>query len=77
MDNNEIEKKTFQVNMTPAEFDKLYEQKLATSPTYKAAYHETEKIHEQVTGHRKYADSESYRVSRNKRLKKKVTMLRN
>lgn len=61
----------YRVNFTPSDFDRLYEKKISTSPTYKAAYHAAEEEHEKITGHRRYRDSESYRSSRTKRIKKK------
>jgi hypothetical protein len=66
-----MENSNFRLNASPADFDRLFEQNMSRFPTYKDAYHATEKEHETVTGHRRYSDHDSYRVSRNRRMKKK------
>lgn len=58
------------LNMSARDFDKMYEDNLSKHPTYKSAYEATEKQHEQITGHKKYRDNESFRVSRSRRIKK-------
>lgn len=62
---------SIRMNIVPRDFDEIYDNKLKETTTYKAAYYAAEEEHEKLTGHRKYSDSESYRVSRNRRLKKK------
>jgi hypothetical protein len=52
-------------------FDKMVDRYMKSSPTYKAAYEAAEGDHEQLTGHRRYVDHESYRQSRRYRLKNK------
>lgn len=63
--------RNFQLNATAKDFDKVFDRFLTESPTYRAAYEKTEQLHEEETGHRKYSDSESYRVARSKRIRKR------
>ena len=59
------------VKAEASDFDRLVDEFLGTEPTYKAAYHAAEEVHEKQTGHRRYSDHESYRVSRSRRIRKK------
>lgn len=52
-------------------FDELVDQFLGIENTHKAAYERAEREHEKLTGRRRYGDHESYRVSRNRRIKKR------
>lgn len=61
--------RNFHLNGTAKDFDKVFDRFLPSSPTYKAAYEQAEKVHEEETGHRKYSNHESYRVSRSKRIR--------
>jgi hypothetical protein len=59
------------MNFTVQAFDELYEQNLSKQPSNQAAYQAAEKEHEAQTGHRRYSSSESYRVSRSRRIRKR------
>lgn len=59
------------LNVSTRDFDIIFERHMPSTPTYKAAYEAAEQEHEQLTGHRRYRDSESYRVSRSRRLKRR------
>ena len=57
--------------MTTRDFDAIVDSHMPSTPTYKAAYEAAENHHQQLTGHRRYSDAESYRVSRSRRFKKR------
>lgn len=62
---------SIRANVDVRSFDQLFEAHLASQSTYKSAYEEAEKEHIKLYGHRRYADHESYRVSRSRRFKKR------
>jgi peptide methionine sulfoxide reductase MsrA len=51
-------------------FDDIFFSELKTSTTHVEAYEKAEQLHEQYFEKRKYADYDSYRISKNQRLKK-------
>jgi hypothetical protein len=66
-----MEQLNLRVNALPIDFDRQFEQNMSRHQTYKAAYEATEQQHQHLTGHRRYSDHDSYRVSRSRRLKRK------
>lgn len=52
-------------------FDEIYDRFLGVARTNREAYEMSEEEHERITGHRKYSDSESYRRSRSRRIKRR------
>lgn len=56
---------------TPAGFDTEFWRQLAQHKTHQAAYEATEEIHSMYWGRKKYSNFESYRISRDKRIRKK------
>lgn len=56
-------------NATRASFNKLYEDNLSNSDTYKHAYELTEKEHTKEFGGRKYSSYSSFRANRSQRKK--------
>ena len=60
-------------------FNAVFEQNLKDSPTYEQAYEATENLHETNFGHRRYANYNSFRKNRERRLKKwnKVPVINN
>ena len=59
------------LNGETADFMEVFEEKLSRHSSQRAAYEATEKIHERLTGHRKYVDFESFKVVRTRKLRKK------
>ena len=59
------------LNATPESFDLLFDECVKNCTTYQAAYEAAEEEHIKLTGHRRYSDYESYRGSRNRRIKNK------
>lgn len=56
----------------PAEFDDRFVKHTGECQTYEEAYILTEEDYKKVFGKRKYSSYNSFRVSRSKRLKKRV-----
>lgn len=62
---------SIRANVDVRSFDQLFEENLTPHSTYKSAYERAEEEHVKLYGHRRYADHESYRVSRSRRVKRR------
>lgn len=57
------------MNMRTSDFIRIFEQNLSPRTSNKTAYEKAEKIHQELTGHNRYSDYESFRSVKNKRVK--------
>lgn len=65
------EQSSMRLQAETGDFIRVFEENLSKSPTQQQAYENTEKIHEELTGHRKYHDYSTFKVVRSRKFKKK------